>query len=109
MNRIIFLLSLFVLLNCKTENTETINIELYPEGKKNIFIGKQNGLLPLKGKLPEGIKFEDPDFESKTKFDMTINTKSNNEYKVFHIRNLPAFLAAVSGLPVRNRGGITGL
>ena len=75
MKQIIFLLSLFVLLNCKTE----INAEVIVEINTNFsyYIGEKNGFFSVESNFKdENDIFDQNDIEKNTKFLFTISNKN---------------------------------
>ena len=78
MKQIILLLSLFVLLNCKTEIKAEVEINFYSENRK-YYISEENGIIPLTGTSIQDI-FDAEDLEEKTHFNITIKGNSENEY-----------------------------
>ena len=78
MKQIIFLLSLFVLLNCKIEINSDVEINFYSDTRK-YYISEQNGIIPLTGTPTQNI-FDAEDLEEQTAFNITLNGDSENNY-----------------------------
>ena len=78
MKQIIFLLSLFVLLNCKIEINSDVEINFSSDNRK-YYISEQNGIIPLTGNLSQDI-FDAEDLEEQTAFNITLNGDSENNY-----------------------------
>ena len=79
MKNIIFIFTIFVLLNCKDEVNDNIDISIYSNYEYDI--GKENGILPLYGGPCLEI-FDDPDFEDLTHYEIELIGLSNNRYQL---------------------------
>ena len=78
MKQIIFLFSLFALLNCITEINQDVEISFNIVNDK-YDISKEKGIIPVKGTPSHNI-FDAEDLEEHTNFTISIKADSGNEY-----------------------------
>ena len=79
MKKILILLNIFVLLNCKYEDSNSLSVMVYLNNV-NYIIGK-NGILGMKSNSHISGVFDRADIETQTKFDIELSgSETNNNY-----------------------------
>ena len=79
MKKIFILLNIFVLLNCKYEDSNSLSVNVYLNDVDYI-IGK-NGILGMKSDAHIHGVFDRADIETQTKFDIELSgSETNNNY-----------------------------
>ena len=79
MKKILILLNIFVLLNCKYEDSNNLSVMVYLKNV-NYIIGK-NGILGMKSNSHISGVFDRSDIETQTKFDIELSgSETNNNY-----------------------------
>ena len=79
MKKILILLNIFVLLNCKYEDSNSLSVMVYLKNV-NYIIGK-NGILGMKSNSHISGVFDRSDIETQTKFDIELSgSETNNNY-----------------------------